>query len=369
MTHKITVELGARSYDILIGENILESAADYIGPLLNRPKTVIITDVNVAAHQLSRLETSLAGANIAFESIILGTGEQTKSFEHLQNLLNRLLELRLERSDTIIAMGGGVIGDLVGFGASIYLRGINFIQIPTTLLAQVDSSVGGKTGINTDHGKNLIGAFHQPNLVLIDVTTLETLEMRHIVSGYGEVVKYGLINDEPFFSWLEQNGKLLLSGTTEEKRSARTEAILRSCQAKAAVVADDEHESGARALLNLGHTFGHALEAEVGYNDKLYHGEAVAMGIILAFKLSEKSGLCPPEDVLRVERHFENISAKNINPFNFDVDHLLHHMRGDKKMSSGKLTFVVCRGIAKACLSNDVNMDDVRSVLEEAVRG
>jgi len=369
MIQKITVELGVRSYDILIGKNVLESAADYIGPLLKRPRTVIITDENVAAHQLSRLEKSLAGANINFCSIILAAGEQTKSFGHLQDLLNRLLEMRLERSDMIIAMGGGVIGDLVGFAASVYLRGINFIQIPTTLLAQVDSSVGGKTGINSEHGKNLIGAFHQPCLVLIDVTSLETLEERHIASGYAEIVKYGLINDEAFFAWLEQNWPALISGTSQEKIAARTHAILKSCQAKAAVVADDEREAGARALLNLGHTFGHALEAENGYNDSLYHGEAVAMGIILAFKLSERSSLCTSEDVARVEKHFENIFAKKIGQFNFDVDHLLHHMQGDKKMSGGKLTFVVCRGIGKACLSNDIDMDDVKSVLTEALGG
>lgn len=369
MIEKITVELGSRGYDILIGENIIERAADYIAPLLKRARTVIIADENVAAHQLPRLEKNLISENIKFETIILGDGERTKSFGHLQELLNRFLELHLERNDTVIAMGGGVIGDLVGFAASVYLRGINFIQIPTTLLSQVDSSVGGKTGINTEHGKNMIGAFHQPCLVLIDVTTLETLDPRHITSGYAEIVKYGLINDENFFSWLEQNGKTLISGSLEEKRSARSHAILKSCAAKAAVVAEDELEAGARALLNLGHTFGHALEAENGYNDDLYHGEAVAMGIILAFRLSERAGLCPPEDVKRVEKHFEDISAKSLNQFNFDVDRLLHHMQSDKKMSGGKLTFVLCRGIGKSYLSDDVNMDDVKSVLEEALKG
>lgn len=369
MMQKTTVNLGNRSYDILIGENIIDETAAQIKPILKRDKTVIITDENVAIHQLSRVEKSLNDGRIEFNTIVLPAGEATKSFAHLQELLNKLLSLRLERTDTIIALGGGVIGDLVGFAASIYLRGINFIQIPTTLLAQVDSSVGGKTGINSEYGKNLIGAFHQPQLVLIDVSTLDTLEPRHVVAGYAEIVKYGLINDTKFYNWLEQNGETLISGTADQRNAIRTEAILKSCEAKAAVVAADEKEIGVRALLNLGHTFGHALEAENGYNDNLYHGEAVAMGMILAFQLSEKMGFCPAADVKRIIQHFEKTSAQKISTFNFDVDRLLLHMKGDKKMSGGKLTFVLASGIGKSLLYNDVNMDDVRSVLTEALKG
>tara|TARA_R110002096_G_scaffold436105_1_gene668033 strand:+ start:37385 stop:38494 length:1110 start_codon:yes stop_codon:yes gene_type:complete len=369
MTQKTTVDLGSRSYDILIGEDIIDEAGSYINALLKRPRTVIVTDENVARHQLSRLESNLKAENIAFDTIVLPAGEATKSIGQLEKLLETMLSMKLERSDMVIALGGGVIGDLVGFAASIYLRGIDFIQVPTTLLAQVDSSVGGKTGINSPHGKNLIGAFHQPRLVLIDVTTLDTLDPRHVIAGYAEIVKYGLINDPEFFKWLEQNGKDLISGPAERSRALRTEAIFKSCEAKAAVVAEDEKESGARALLNLGHTFGHALEAENGYNDRLFHGEAVAMGIILAFQLSEKMGLCPASDVARVKRHFEQTSAQSLSDFNLDVNHLLEHMTKDKKMADGKLTFVVASGIGKSYLSKDVDMEDVKSVLEMGLKG
>lgn len=366
---KTTVDLGERSYEILIGENILDETASHISPLLNRPRTVIITDENVAKHQLLRLEENLKKGNIQFETIILPAGEATKSMEMFNSLLDQLLSMRLERSDTIIAFGGGVIGDLVGFVSSVYLRGIDFIQIPTTLLAQVDSSVGGKTGINSKHGKNLIGAFHQPKLVLIDVTTLETLEKRHIIAGYAEVIKYGLINDADFFNWLKVNGEALISSPANKSRALRADAILKSCEAKAAVVAEDEKESGSRALLNLGHTFGHALEAENGYNDNLYHGEAVAMGMIMAFDLSKKMGLCRQEECDQIRDHFNKIGAQKASTFNFDVDKLLHHMKGDKKMSDGKLTFVIARGIGKAFLSNDVDMEDVKAVLKSAIKG
>lgn len=363
MIQKTKVELGERSYDIVVGENLLNNAASYIVPILNRPRTVIITDKNVAHFQLASLENNLKHHGITYDVIILPAGEATKSFQHFKELLDQLLKLRLERSDMIIAFGGGVIGDLVGFVASVYLRGIDFIQIPTTLLAQVDSSVGGKTGINSDMGKNLIGSFHQPRLVLIDVTTLETLDKRHVISGYAEIVKYGLINDEPFFKWLENNGQEIVSGTDPESKTLRIESIVKSCEAKAAVVANDEKESGIRALLNLGHTFGHALEAEMGYTDDLFHGEAVAIGMILAFELSNKMNLCPLADVERIKAHFNLIGAPKINQFNFKVDHLINHMQGDKKMSGGKLTFVLAKGIGKSFLSNDVNMNDVKDIL------
>ena len=366
---KTKVNLGKRSYDIVVGENIIDDAAAYIMPCLNNSRTVIITDENVAEHQLPRLEHTFIENNIDFETIILPAGESTKSFCYLEKLLDDLLKLRLERSDVIIALGGGVIGDLVGFAASVYLRGINFIQIPTTLLAQVDSSVGGKTGINSTQGKNLIGAFHQPIFVLIDVTTLETLAKRHIIAGYAEIVKYGLINDLTFFNWLEKNGPALISGPQEESLPLRIEAIVKSCKAKAAVVAEDEKESGKRALLNLGHTFAHALETENGYNDALYHGEAVAIGIILAFELSNIMALCPQSDVDRVKDHFSATGAINIKGFSFDIDKLIEHMKVDKKMSAGNLVFVLAQGIGQSFLSKDVSMNDVKAVLENAMKG
>lgn len=361
MIQKSNVNLGSRSYDIYVGANLLENAAEYIAPILSRTKTVIITDENVARHQLARLENNLG--EIEFTTIILPAGENTKSFEQAENLSLQLLSLKLERTDTIIAYGGGVIGDLVGFVASIYLRGIDFIQIPTTLLAQVDSSVGGKTGINTKQGKNLIGSFHQPRLVLIDVTTLETLAQRHIISGYGEIVKYGLINDASFFGWLEKNGPDLIAGSQE----LRTKAIIKSCNAKASIVSQDEKEHGARALLNLGHSFAHAFEAENGYNDDLYHGEAVVMGLILAFSLSLKMGVCENDDVTRIKNHFKEIGAKKLCAFNFDADQILTHMRGDKKMKDGKLTFVIASAIGKAYLSNNIDMADVRELLIQSL--
>lgn len=367
MIKKTKVNLGTRSYDILVGENLLDNAADYIQPILKRPRTVIITDENVAHYQLNRLKDNFTRNKITHDVIILPAGEATKSFQHFKELLDQLLKLRLERSDMIIAFGGGVIGDLVGFVASVYLRGIDFIQIPTTLLAQVDSSVGGKTGINSDMGKNLIGSFHQPRLVLIDVTTLDTLDKRQVIAGYAEIVKYGLINNEPFFAWLENNGQKIVSGDNNDSKALRIEAIIKSCEAKAFVVANDEKESGARALLNLGHTFGHALEAEVGYTDDLFHGEAVAIGMILAFELSEKMNLCPASDVERIKTHFDIIGAQKINQFNFNVDHLINHMQGDKKMSDGKLTFVLAKGIGKSFLSNKVDMNDVKSILSNSL--
>ena len=367
MIQKTTVDLGSRSYDILIGENIIDKAGIHIGPLLNRAKTLIITDENVAALHLAALQLSLTEAGLTSEALSLPAGETTKGWEQLERSIDWLLSQKVERGDIVVAFGGGVIGDLGGFAASVLRRGVRFVQLPTSLLAQVDSSVGGKTGINAPHGKNLIGAFHQPQLVLIDVTTLDTLEPRHVVAGYAEIVKYGLINDIEFFEWLEKNGETLISGPADLRGIIRTEAILRSCEAKAAVVAADEKETGVRALLNLGHTFGHALEAENGYNDNLFHGEAVAMGMILAFQLSEKMDLCPAEDVKRISQHFKQTSAQQISTFDFDVEHLLLHMQGDKKMSGGKLTFVLASGIGKSFLNNNVEMDDVRSVLKKAL--
>jgi 3-dehydroquinate synthase len=285
----VPVSLGTRSYDILIEDGLLDRAAEHLAPHARGGRFVVVTDAHVAATQLKRLEASLAAAGIAVCPIILPPGEGTKSWDGLSALMDQLLELGVERKDAILALGGGVIGDLVGFAAAILKRGCRFIQIPTTLLSQVDSSVGGKTAINTAAGKNLVGAFHQPALVLIDPTSLDTLAAREVRAGYAEVVKYGLIDRPEFFGWCEASGAALLSGDS----AARTHAIETSVRAKAAIVAEDEEEkTGRRALLNLGHTFGHALEAETGYSDRLLHGEAVAAGMALAFRFSAAQGLC-----------------------------------------------------------------------------
>ncbi len=371
MTQKITVSLKNHSYDILVGTGLLDQAGALIAPLLPRLKTVVITDENVAKHQLPRLKKSLVSANIEFDTIIMPAGEATKSFRHLENLLDRLLSLKLDRNDIIIAFGGGVIGDLVGFAASIYMRGIDFIQIPTTLLAQVDSSVGGKTGINSPRGKNLVGSFHQPCLVLTDVRSLNSLPKRQLLAGYAEVVKYGLIDDAAFFSWLEKNGQKIISGDPQ----ARREAIVKSCQAKARVVAEDEKERGNRALLNLGHTFGHALEAEAGYSDLLFHGEAVAIGMVMAFNLSVKMGLCSKEDAERLQQHLEEMSLPTrvsktghpISQVKMTAERLYGHVLQDKKKSDGRVNFVIVSAIGKAFLSNKIDPKDVKEIFQAAI--
>ena len=371
MSQKITIALKDHSYDIHVGQGLLDQAGELIAPHLSRPRTVIITDQNVAKHQLPRLEKALSKSDIAFDSIILPAGEATKSFSQLENLLDQLLALKLERQDTIIAFGGGVIGDLVGFAASIYQRGIGFIQIPTTLLSQVDSSVGGKTGINTPRGKNLVGSFHQPQLVLTDVTTLNTLPKRQLLAGYAEVVKYGLIGDRDFFEWLEDNGPKITAGDPV----AQTEAIVISCKAKARVVIEDEKEKGQRALLNLGHTFGHALEAECGYKDHLFHGEAVAIGMVMAFDLSVKMGLCPKEDAQRVRQHLENMTlptriAKSNHPVSqvaMTAEGLFQHTLHDKKISGGKITFVIASAIGQAFLNKNIKPEDVKDIFQAAL--
>jgi 3-dehydroquinate synthase len=364
---KLTVSLGERSYDILIGPGLIDRAGAEIKGLLRRPRTFVVTDQNVAALYLERLMASLEKEGIRAESIILPAGEATKSFTVLEQLIDRLLEARLERSDMIIALGGGVIGDLTGFAAAILRRGIDFIQIPTTLLAQVDSSVGGKTGINTRLGKNLAGIFHQPRLVLADVSALATLPRRQLLAGYAEVVKYGLIDDAEFFEWLETKGPDLLSGDL----AALQQAIRRSCAAKARIVAEDERESGKRALLNLGHTFGHALEAETGYGDDLYHGEAVAMGINLAFDLSVRLNLCPAAEAERVHRHFGAAGLPGLTPQignkALRAENLLAHMAQDKKVKEGKITFVLAYGIGKSFLKNDVAESAVLEALQDAL--
>ncbi|HLI11054.1 MAG TPA: 3-dehydroquinate synthase [Alphaproteobacteria bacterium] len=363
---RIAVTLGARGYDILVGNGLLDAAGELIAPVLSRPRVVVVTDENVARHHLARLRAALGRGGLAHEAIVLPPGEGTKDFRHLEELLDRLLEGRIERSTSLLALGGGVIGDLVGFAASIVLRGIDFVQVPTTLLAQVDSSVGGKTGINTRHGKNLVGSFHQPRLVLADTGTLDTLPARELRAGYAEVVKYGLINDPGFFSWLEAHGRALCEGDEE----ARRYAVARSCAAKAAIVAADERETGERALLNLGHTFGHALEAETGFGPELLHGEAVAIGLVMAFALSAQLGYCSSADAARVRRHLAEVGLptelrRSGRPW--EATALLAHMSRDKKVRDGRVAFVLARGIGQAFLARDVALETVRELLDAVI--
>ena len=359
----ISVALGARSYDIQVGQALMGAAGKHLAGVLARPRTVIVTDQNVARLHLEALVGGLRLGGIEHHIVVLPPGEASKSLAELGHLLDQLLEAKVERHDTILALGGGVIGDLVGFAASILRRGVDFVQIPTTLLAQVDSSVGGKTGINAKQGKNLIGSFHQPRLVLADVGVLDTLPRRELLAGYAEVVKYGLLGNADFFAWLEQHGQSLLEGDM----AARCHAVATACRAKAAIVARDERESGDRALLNLGHTFGHALEAEHGFSDRLLHGEAVAIGMVLAFELSALLGLCPGADVERVRRHLAAVglpTSPATSQAGFSATRLYQHMLQDKKVRDGRTTFVLARGIGQAFLSRDVLERDVLTVLE-----
>ena len=363
-TERLRVALGARSYDIVIGSGLLEQAGALMRPVLRQNRVVLVTDENVAALHLKRLEAGLAAAAIAHHAIVLPPGEQTKDFAHFQKLAEDILGRGIERRTTLVALGGGVVGDLTGFTAATLLRGIDYVQIPTTLLAQVDSSVGGKTAIDTIHGKNLVGAFHQPVLVLADIDALATLPRRELLAGYAEVVKYGFIRDRAFFEWLEANGAALVAGDA----ALRREAVLRSCAAKAEVVAVDEREEGERALLNFGHTFGHALEAETGFGDALLHGEAVALGMRLAFDLSARIGLCPPAAAQRVRRHYEAVglpvalaSIANARPFAADA--LLRHMGRDKKVRDGQITLILARGIGDAFISREVPAGLLREFL------
>ncbi|MDB5679991.1 3-dehydroquinate synthase [Sphingomonas bacterium] len=360
----IPVALGDRSYDVVIERGLLARADDHLAPLARGRSMAIVSDSNVAPH-LAALQSALAAAGIASEAIVLPPGEGTKSWGQLEALTDRLLMHGVERGDHVIALGGGVIGDLVGFACSIVKRGCGFVQIPTTLLAQVDSSVGGKTAINTAAGKNLIGAFHQPALVLIDPDVLDTLQPRQQRAGYAEVVKYGLIDDFAFFEWCEANGEKLLSGDP----AAREYAIAHSVAAKARIVAEDERETtGKRALLNLGHTFGHALEAEAGFSDKVLHGEAVAAGMALAFAYSARRGLCSGQESERVAAHLravglpDGVAAAGITASGAV---LVDHMRHDKKMDAGTLPFLLARGIGRTFVDHSVDLADVMTFLDE----
>jgi 3-dehydroquinate synthase len=364
---RLRVELGPRSYDILIGPGLIADAGRYLLPLAGPTGVFIVTDERVASLHLPMLAASLQRAGIAQSSVVLPAGEQTKDFAHVAELAEKLLARRIERGSLLIALGGGVIGDITGFAASILLRGIDFVQIPTTLLAQVDSSVGGKTGINTPQGKNLVGSFHQPRLVLADLDALATLPKREILAGYAEVAKYGLIGDRNFFAWLEGHSAALIDGDVEALRHA----VAVSCAAKARIVAADEREAGSRVLLNFGHTFGHALEAECGYGDELLHGEAVAIGMVMAFDLSARLGLCPVADAARAARHLASVGLPTaldaIEGRSFTVERLVDHMSRDKKVNDGRIAFVLTRGIGQAFLAKDVALDEVMGLLAEAV--
>ncbi len=362
------VDLKDRSYDIVIGPNLIGAAAKYITPLIKHKPVIIITDDNVAKHHLNNLVFALEAGGITHSVITLPPGESTKSFDEFKTIISAILDAKPERSSSLIAFGGGVIGDLVGFAASVILRGIDFFQIPTTLLAQVDSSVGGKTGINTHHGKNLIGTFYQPRIVLADTNVLETLPKREFLSGYAEIVKYGLMGDKKFFEWLEINGEALLNGNEDLLRYA----IMTSCCAKARFVKSDEKEFGSRALLNFGHTFGHALEANTGFGSKLLHGEAVAIGMIMAFDLSVLMGLCQKEDASRVRKHFLSIGLptqmSDIANQNWESELILNYIARDKKVQNGKINFILTRGIGHVFMSSGVDTADLVTVLNQTTK-
>ena len=366
VSQTIQVELGERTYDIIIGPGALGNLGKMLAPILARPFTVIVTDENVAQHHLVNAQKALKAEGILSEAITLPAGEGTKSFAELERLTARLLNLGVERQDVIIALGGGVIGDLTGFAAAILRRGVRFVQVPTTLLSQVDSSVGGKTAINVPQGKNLIGAFYQPTLVVADVDLLDTLPKRQILAGYAEVVKYGALGDEAFFAWLEENGAAMLQGGGNGA-PLRVEAVARSCRAKAAIVERDERETGERALLNLGHTFGHALEAATGFSDRLLHGEGVAIGMGLAFDLSAALDFGKPEDAARLRAHLRSVglpaSLSNIEGAPLSATELMSHMMQDKKVTGGKLNLVLARGIGDAFVEEDVPGDTIRDLL------
>jgi shikimate kinase/3-dehydroquinate synthase len=362
----VTVRLGARSYRIAIGPGLLDRAGALAAPVMPRRRAVVIADQAVHALHGARFETALAATGIEGRTILVPAGEGSKSFPTLTEVIGRMLAGGIDRKTTVFALGGGVIGDLAGFAAAIALRGLPLVQVPTTLLAQVDSSVGGKTGINTEHGKNLVGAFHQPRLVLCDTATLATLPPRELRAGYAEVVKYGLIDDPEFFAWCEAQGPALLAGDAE----LQAEAVRRACLAKARVVEGDEREEkaeGGRALLNLGHTFAHALEAEAGYDGStLLHGEAVGIGLALAFRLSARLGLCEPEEAERVAAHLAACGiASSLRETNrrWPAERLIGHMRKDKKAETGSLTFILARGIGQAFVSRDVAEDELRAFL------
>jgi 3-dehydroquinate synthase len=363
----VHVALDTRAYDVRIAPGLLARAGAEIAPLLNRPRVFVVTEMRVAGLHLAALEAGLTSAGISAEVLVLPPGEATKSWPFLTQVVEWLLEQKVERRDIVVAFGGGVIGDLVGFASAILRRGVRFVQVPTSLLAQVDSSVGGKTGINSTLGKNLIGAFHQPALVLADIEVLGTLSARDFLAGYGEVVKYGLLGDAGFFAWLEDHGPALAAGDA----GLRLEAVRRSVQMKADIVVRDETEQGDRALLNLGHTFCHALEAATGFSDRLLHGEGVAVGCALAFELSYRLGLTSQEEPSRVRAHLAAMEMKcDLSDIAGDLPSataLMDLMGQDKKVLDGQLRFILARGIGAAFVTADVPRDAVLKLLSEAL--
>jgi 3-dehydroquinate synthase len=365
MSRTIEVGLGERSYAVRVGSGLIDGAGEAIAPLLKRRRTAVVSDQTVWGLHGARLTAALERSGIAVSPIIVPPGEQTKSFEGLAEVTNRLLALELDRGDVITAFGGGVVGDLAGFAAAIYKRGIGFVQIPTTLLAQVDSSVGGKTAIDTPRGKNLVGAFHQPKLVLADLDVLGSLPEREMRAGYAEVIKYGLLGDFGFFEWLEANGAAVLA----REPVALTEAVARSVAMKAEIVAEDETEQGRRALLNLGHTFGHALESETGYGEALLHGEAVGAGMALAFRFSASQGLCTAQDARRAGAGLAAAglptTLSQVPGHPFDAARLVRHMAQDKKAEGGTLTFILARGLGDAFVARDVSAAAVTQFLQQ----
>jgi len=360
----VPVALGSRSYDILIGRGLIAGAGRAIAERLPKVRAAIVTDETVADLHLATLAASLDAAGIGHVPVIVAPGEGSKNFQTLETVTRAILTARLERGDIVIALGGGVVGDLTGFAAAIARRGMRFVQIPTSLLAQVDSSVGGKTGINTAEGKNLVGAFHQPDLVIADTGVLDTLSPREFRAGYAEVAKYGLIDDAGFFAWLERNWQGILAGGPE-----REHAVATSCRAKAKVVAADEHETGERALLNLGHTFGHALESATGYSQRLVHGEGVAIGMVLAHQFSARMNLCSPDDGARVEAHLKAVGLptrlSDVPGGLPDADDLMKRIAQDKKVSRGTLTFILTRGVGQAFIARDVPPAAVQAFLTD----
>lgn len=366
MRETVSVALPGREYDVVIGPGLLAEAGTFVAPLLRRKRVAVITESRVAALHLEILRDGLEAEGIEMSALELAPGEGTKDWENLQRCVDWLLDAQIERGDIVVAFGGGVIGDLVGFAAAVLRRGVRFVQIPTSLLAQVDSSVGGKTGINARQGKNLIGAFHQPSLVLADTEVLGTMPERDFLAGYGEVVKYGLLGDSAFFDWLETQGPAMAAGDM----AARVEAVRHSVRMKADIVQRDETEQGDRALLNLGHTFGHALEAATGYSDRLLHGEGVAIGCALAFELSARLGLCPQEDPSRLRAHLAQMGMKtDLSDIPGDLpgaEELLRLMGQDKKVVDGRLRFVLARGIGQAFAGAEVDNADVLTLLRDA---
>ena len=364
----VPVSLGSRSYDIVIGRGTIAMLGTRIAELRPGAKVFIVSDENVAAHAMAAAQAALKRADVANSHLIVAAGEASKSYRGFEQVCEAVIDGQIERGDLIVALGGGVIVDLAGFASAVVRRGLDYVQVPTTLLAQVDSSVGGKTAIDSGHGKNLIGAFHQPILVVADTALLDTLPQREFRAGYAELVKYGLIGDAAFFSWLEGHWRDIF-GANSSRNSAREHAVAVACRAKAAIVGRDERETGERALLNLGHTFGHALEAACGFSDRLLHGEAIAIGIVLAFEFSARRGLAPAGDAERVKRHFVEVGLPTglsaIPGPRPGLDRIMELIGQDKKVKRGMLTFILVRAIGSAVIEAGVEERDVRAFLNE----